>query len=373
MSKHTFLKLLVAFLITQFCVAQKFQDTIPFRDDLGLIIIPISFNGKVKEFAFDTGAQRTLAYEWPSEELKATRKQTTIVSSSGRRTRMKYYKSGTITLGSRKITGHRILNTPANEIFTCYKVDGILGVDIIKKLNWKIDYKNKYLIMYPANFMPPELNEMHALAFDFNSNRPYVYLQRKSSRFQFLLDTGAGGYSNISKKNYNLVGIEDLPQEEVYTGSYDVSGVFTSSAPKVIQFPESISKKVTLSPIIFYNNMKSTKLGNKLWKDKTLFVSLENEMLYVSDSTLKNEYQTYPCFLSLQDDKMVVLKINKNSEAWEQGLRQGTVVEKINGKRFNDFCELTQYQRHLMSMREPIEILLTNGKRIVLNQINYFK
>ena len=32
------------------------QDTIPFRNDLGLIIIPITYNGVEKQFAFDTGA-----------------------------------------------------------------------------------------------------------------------------------------------------------------------------------------------------------------------------------------------------------------------------------------------------------------------------
>ena len=39
-----------------------YQDTIPFRNDLGLIIIPVTFNGVIKQFAFDTGATRSVAY-----------------------------------------------------------------------------------------------------------------------------------------------------------------------------------------------------------------------------------------------------------------------------------------------------------------------
>jgi hypothetical protein len=48
--------LVLALLTVYVSSAQKFQDTIPFRNDLGLIIIPISFNGVEKQFAFDTGA-----------------------------------------------------------------------------------------------------------------------------------------------------------------------------------------------------------------------------------------------------------------------------------------------------------------------------
>ena len=131
-------------------VAQEntvYRDTIPFRNDLGLIIVPITFNGEEKEFVFDTGAQVTLAYSWASTELRKTRKTMTVTSSSGLKSKMRLYKSGTIQFASRKITGHRILNTPQNEIFICHQVDGILGVDIIKRFNWTIDYENKILII----------------------------------------------------------------------------------------------------------------------------------------------------------------------------------------------------------------------------------
>ena len=116
-----------------------FQDTIPFRNDLGLIIIPITFNGIEKQFAFDTGAQYSVAYSWAKEKLQRTSKTININSSSGLRSKMRFYKSGTITLGSKKIRSHRILNAPKNSIFSCYQVDGILGVDIIKEFNWTID------------------------------------------------------------------------------------------------------------------------------------------------------------------------------------------------------------------------------------------
>lgn len=367
-----FMKKLLFLLCLIFCVqfinAQKFQDTIPFRDDLGLIIIPISFNGVEKEFAFDTGADVTIAYGWAKETLKPTKRRIVIRSSSDRSSRWRYYKSGKINLGSRKISGHRILNAPKNEIFTCHKIDGILGTDIIKMLNWKIDYKNKILIMYPSNHFPNDIKNMHELSFYFNKRRPSVFLTKGENRFKFLLDTGAGGSSNISNKDYSLTGLEKLPQIDMFSGSFDVNGIFTSTQPKVIQFPETTSNKVKISPIIYYNDLKSSKIGNKLWRDRSLFMSLKNNKLLVSSSTVKQSWSRYSCSVSFQKGKMRIMSIRKDSEIWKAGARQGDEVLQYNGKVFTDFCGLDTYQRKTMKTGKPITITLVNGKKLSITE-----
>lgn len=367
MKKQLFLVLVL--LAVYSTSAQKFQDTIPFRNDLGLIIIPISFNGVEKQFAFDTGAEHTIAYDWAKNELKKTNKTLTIVSSSSLRSKMHFYNSGTINLGSRKITGHRILNAIRNDIFSCHEIDGILGVDIIKALNWKIDYKNKMLIMYPASHFPESNRLMHELDFTFSNNRPYVYLKRKKNRFQFLLDTGAGGYSNISKRNYNLTNVDEFTKGEMYTGSFDVNGVLTTTKPKILAFPESTSDKVSIAPIIYYNNLKSSKLGNKLWKDQTLFLSLKNKKLLVSSPKINQSYTGYDCSVIYRNDKMVIMGLLKNGSAWNLGIRQGDEVLKINGKIFSDYCSLDQYQRKIMIEEKPFNIQLKNGKIVNVSKL----
>ncbi|WP_299524636.1 aspartyl protease family protein [Winogradskyella sp.] len=360
--------LLVFLLFTQLGFGQKFQDTIPFRNDLGLIIIPVSFNGVEKEFAFDTGAEYSVAYDWARDELKRTNKSLSVVSSSGLRSKMRFYKSGPINIGSRKITGHRILNTAENTIFSCHNIDGILGIDIIKELNWQIDFKQKILVMYPKDYLPNEVDSMHELSFDFIKNHPYVYLKRKENRFKFLLDTGAGISSNISKKEYNLTNIDDFPQVEVYSGSFDVNGVFTATKPKVFQFPESTSKNVMVSPIIYYNDLKSSKIGNDLWKGLSLFLSLQKNKLYVSSSRIKEVYNHYPCYASYYDGAMRIISVVKGSEIWNLGVRQGDEILQYDGKQFSSFCTLDQYQRQLIKSKAPFTIQLKNGETVTISE-----
>ena len=351
-----------------------FQDTIPFRNDLGLIIIPVTFNGVKKQFAFDTGAQYSVAYGWAAETLKKTRRAITINSSSGLKSKMHFYKSGRIEIGSRKVNGHKILNAPKNEIFTCYNVDGILGVDIIKAFNWSIDYKKKILIMHPSNFVPKSVKNMHQLNFNFIKNRPYVYLKLKKNNLRFLLDTGAGGYSNISKRNYNLTNLDDYPKRLFYSGSFDVNGILTSSKPTIIKLKEMRSNNITLSPLIYYNNKKSTKIGNRLWKDKQLFVSLKNKQLYVSDSTINQTYKGFSCSVMYFKGKMRIIRIEIGSDLWNNGARQGDEILKFDGKSFDNFCDLDQYQRNTLQTKSTFNITLLNGKSFtILKTINFQK
>ncbi len=364
MKKQLLFLLFILFL--QNINSQAFQDTIPFRNDLGLIIIPMIFNGEEKQLAFDTGAQYTVSYSWAEKSLKKTRRVITINSSSGLKSKMRFYKSGKVELGSRKISGHKILNAPENDIFSCYKVDGILGVDIIKEFNWVIDYKNQILIMYPSNYTTENVKEMHQLDFIFSNNRPYVFLKHKKNKFRFLLDTGAGGFSNISKRNYNLTGLKDLPQVDMYTGSFDFNGILTSSQPKIFQLSETTSKQVKLSPVVYYNNQKSSKIGNKLWKKQQLFLSLKQQELHVSSSRIIDEFQSFPCSVIFHKGKMRIMKIVKGSDIWNMGLRQGDEVALYDGKKFNDFCSLNQYQRKELKDRKSIDLQLPNGKTVTI-------
>ncbi len=371
MKKAIILLFLCGFAIT--LQAQKpvvFQDTIPFRNDLGIITIPISFNGVEKQFAFDTGAQATVGFSWVEDNLKRTSKTTNVNSSNGSRTKMRFYKSGKIQLGSREITKHRILKANDSEIFTCYNIDGILGVDITQHFNWTIDFENKILIMSPPDFYPEEVKDMHDLDFDFTNNRPSVFMEMNGKKIKFLLDTGARD-SDVNKTAYNLLSIDQYPTTAMYSGFYDVNGTLTKTYNTTVQLPELQSGSVTLSPAVDYGN-QSTKIGNSLWKGKRLFMSLRNDQLYVSDATVKSDVWNYECAAVVKNGKMVVLQIKEGSEAWNLGIRQGDEVISLNGNTFTDFCEFNKYQKQLGKEGKSFEFVLKDGKRITIDKKQVF-
>ena len=371
MKKTIFLLVLCFISITLHAQAPKaFQDTISFRNDLGIIIIPITFNGVEKQFAFDTGAQVTLAFSWAKDELKSTSKKINITSSNGSKTKLRYYKSGVINLGSREIKKHRILRTDDSDIFSCYNIDGVLGVDITQHFNWTIDFKKKILIMSPSDFYPEEVKEMHALDFDYKNTRPSVFMEMNGKKIQFLLDTGARD-SDVKKSQYRFIHLDEYSKTKFYSGFYDFNGTLTKTESTTVLLPEIKSGEVTITPAVDYGK-QTTKIGNSLWKDKRLFLSLKNDELYVSDTSIKDDSWSYDCAAVIKDGKMIVFLIKEGSEAWKLGVRQGDQIKAINGKVFTDFCSLNKYQGQLKKDKKNIEFEFANGKKLTIQRKQLF-
>ncbi|MDH7446451.1 retropepsin-like aspartic protease [Aquimarina sp. 2201CG14-23] len=366
------IKTLILFLICSVSLfAQKpFRDTIPFRNDLGLIIIPIQFNGVEKQFVFDTGATHSVGFSWVKEELKKTSKTQRMTSSSKEKSRLRYYKSDSVNLASARITKHRILKTNDSDIFSCYNIDGILGVDIIAHFNWIINYKEKYVVMYNHDFYPDDLKDMHIIDFDYADKRPYAFLNFNDERLRFLLDTGAT-FSDVYIKNYNQIKALDHKRKDVYSGFYDFNGKLSKEKSSVLEFSNIKTNKIELAGIFDFSK-KSNKIGNSLWGDSTLFLSLKNDKLYTNQLCIEESRKGYGCAFVFENNKITVVKVIVDSEAWKQGLRQGSVIQNINGRTFTDFCSLDSYQRDFLAKEEELSITLPDNSVVILKKENIF-
>jgi hypothetical protein len=362
--------LLLVFLVTSISVLGQtntvLRDTIPFRNDLGLIIISMSFNDVEKEFAFDTGAMKSVAFSWAEDELQRTSKRINVGSSSGSKTRMRFYKSGKINLGSKKISDHLILKVDDSPIFSCHNIDGILGVDITNHFNWEIDYKNKYLVMYEKNYFPEYVNTMSELDLTFKNDRPFVESTINGGAIKLLLDTGASD-SDLNTSNYQITDIDEIPNSSALTGSYDVNGNLTQRESVTIRIPKVTSGDVTMTPVYAYST-SSSKIGNTLWKDKMLFLSLSNERLLVSESELKEESLEYSCGVIFYKGKLQIGQIYKDGTTWKQGVRQGDTVLEVNGMEFSNFCSFDTYQRAYTKTGKDFKILLKNGTELIVKK-----
>ncbi|MEW7292052.1 retropepsin-like aspartic protease [Aquimarina sp. 2304DJ70-9] len=371
--KSKLLFVLISLFSIYLSAQKRFCDTIPFRNDLGLIIVPIQFNGQEKNFIFDTGATHSIGYSWVKDELKTTKKTLVITSSSKSKFRLRYYKSDTVQLASAKITKHRILGAKDSEIFSCYEVDGVLGMDIISHFNWLINYKDQYLVMFDSDFFPQGIDHnMYAIDFKYQDKRPLAFFNLLGKEVKFLVDTGATnsdihiGYKNVIKNlNANT-------KKEIYSTFFDFNGILNTTKSITIKLPEISSKSLKLSPIVDFSE-KSNKIGNSSWQDNSVFMSTKNNKLYCSVNSIDESRESYGCFFIFDNKKMVTAKVIVGSKAWEEGVRRGREVLKINELQFSDFCTIHKFQREIAKQKNKLKVTLDDGKTITLNQELLFK
>ncbi len=371
--KSTLLFLLLSFFSIYLSAQKRFCDTIPFRNDLGLIVIPIQFNGQEKDFIFDTGATHSIGYSWVKDELKATKKTLVITSSSTSKFRLRYYKSDTVKLASTKITKHRILGAKDSDIFSCYDIDGVLGMDIISHFNWLINYKDQYLVMFDSDFFPKEVHQnMYAVDFKYQDKRPSVFFNLLDKQIKFLVDTGASN-SDIHVRYKNVVESLNInSKKETYSAFFDFNGILNTTKSVTIKFPEINSKSLKLRPIVDFSE-KSSKIGNSTWSNNSIFISAKNDKFYCSVNSIDESRESYGCFFIFDNDKIVTIKVIKGSKAWEEGIRQGTEILKINEVEFSDFCDIHKFQKEIAKQKNKLKVTLNDGKTITLNRELIFK
>ena len=118
------------------------QTLISYDNSFGLVVIPVTINGKVYRFVFDTGAQTTVVSKELADNIGLEKQSSVNVSdahSSSQRLSVGVIDS--INLGNfcYNNVGTLINDFQKNAQFSCLKIDGILGMNIIKLNNWKVD------------------------------------------------------------------------------------------------------------------------------------------------------------------------------------------------------------------------------------------
>ena len=131
------------------CSQKRFTDKIPFDDyDLSQIFITVLIQGKPYLFLYDTGAITIISDEIREALNLDLLYQNKMVDASNITHKETFYKLDDLTIGTTKFKNIGVASQNLDKFSQkmCLQIDGILGSNIIRTLNWKIDYKNKQLI-----------------------------------------------------------------------------------------------------------------------------------------------------------------------------------------------------------------------------------
>lgn len=184
--------------------AQDSVATFPFHLDSKLLVFEGKMNGVPTQFAFDTGAGMGMANSLsePLGRLKVKGKKIRLRDSNNQIQKVKTGLTDVLEIGGFRFEKVRSL---VNDMRFLFCMDYfLLGQDVIKQLNWEIDFEN-HLIRVSKSPFPTQPN-WKSFAIRYRGNRPFVSLNFEGDmQPEALVDFG---YTSVMDFPDHLEGIQ---------------------------------------------------------------------------------------------------------------------------------------------------------------------
>ena len=351
------------FLAIPSVVKAQIGDTIKFNCVRNLIVMPVKINGVERHFIFDTGAEKTVILDAISDNLEIVGSQK-VSDSNNKTSKLSIVLIKKLTIGNIDVLDKKCI-TFRNSLFNCMGFEGIIGIDIIQKYDWIIDFKNQLLIRHELN---NNLFDAKNLIFAdcYNKRqRPRIKLAFKNQEtIDFLFDSGS---SRTDIEQGQVGKINDI----ITKTTDDITEVFglnssSTDSSKTIEMPVSLKNKEFKNKIFQTIKRGEAKIGNNFWIDNTLYYSFEKKKLAITSNLNEYEKPSFDVKFKMKEDKMVIGSITFKENIKVFKITNGDVIKSINNLTFTDNCELMKYQQNFTG--NTMELELENGKKITLKR-----
>lgn len=358
------------FLYTVTSKSTNFTETVAFQNTDDQMIIPVTIEGHVYNFLFDTGAVTIISREL-KEQLNLQKMTTNnIMDASGKIQSEEIYSIQKLQLGNITFNNVGTASGDLEKISKafCVPLDGILGTNVMRTCNWKINYQQSTLTFSDKNMAAG--TGFEAIDFEENfSGSPVLRLFLGQYNFKTIMDTGNNKGFNIPE---NLFFMSNKAKTTTLQKGYGSSS-YTLFGNKPTTEYIGILDTIHIDRILFKNQEISISsstlalLGNQFFnRFDSIMINWKKHKLYIPKEVnpMVETYRSYG-FIPLPDNgKLVVGFIWDNSDIQQQGLQLGDRIVAINGKELNevlsdtDWCDI----KNLLTSANDVEIAVIKNE-----------
>ncbi|SHJ33167.1 retropepsin-like aspartic protease [Aquimarina spongiae] len=352
---------------------KNFTTEISYRIIGNLNIIPVEINNNTYQFIFDTGARTTVVNSTIINQINHNIAGTTNIKDANKDTKeLKKVAIPKIRIGEKEFKNPVVISMPTSDYFKrfgCEKIDGIIGYDIIKKVKWKIDPKNKKITLSDQieNFNIQETQ--HKFKLKTTEYVSYIDTKINGSKTKLKLDTGFNKYFCINYPFYEYLKSKSNNIQQVKSQGWVKTSLHgkNNGTLNTIQAESIQIGDITLENQIIYNSKNTPLLlGNGFLNNfitiidiqkKQLFLdpikSLENEKIIDFDLKIGPDYQT----------NRIIVKNIFEEHSLETTIKPGSQIIGVNSVDVSNFtkqelCDFwnTQWKTHHGKSTIRIEI-----------------
>jgi len=352
----------------------NFIDTIPLIVIDDQLYIDAELNGQRFRFNLDTGASQGVVYKGAYIGYWTELGNVVSHDANGRSDTVKVIKLPPFSIGNLVVSDYvaTVLPHPAMRV----KYDGIIGFDIFNKgLCAKIDVANKRLIITDRRHFF-ENEDGYEVRYKLKWFVPYLLVSPFMRHVdEVLFDTGSRPLYTINKEHFDThaykskhvnAQIEDVAEGHLAIGTW---GTEQKDQVVLLRLKRLKWDEFSFKNVRTLTTQGASRIGTGMLQYGSVIINPFRKRITFqpyteADSVVVDNEPPATAFVPI-NGKATVGLIFEHSKAYEAGLRQGDVIQRINGQSIPSFDAFTRYP-FVEGRTYRFEVVNTDGERKTL-------
>ena len=373
--KKVFHLLIVLLPASSFAQSTKI-DSIPFTVSKKLLVFEGYINNVPVDFAFDTGAGLGVANSGMEEKINfiVKHRKKKVNDANLKSISLKNITIQQLSIGSYQFTNIKSVLHDM-EFLQCNKLY-LLGMDVIGKLNWRINFVNNILEVSQTAFTVD--NTFNALSISYKKSRPVIGVTIGNlPPQQCLIDFGYTGIIDIPEsEEINNIFIKKQQQGAATIGlssAMALSGLGKADTVKNIKIdsmliganlfkniPATISEKTNFKiGVGFFANFCNEVVLNHS-KDVYYFTQKSAPVVKLNN---------FDARVSYTNDKLIITAKNISQNSSAANLSMGEEIKSVDGKTIADFTNNCAFLNNFyLNSNSQIIVEKLNGEKIIIKR-----
>ena len=370
-----FFKLLFVACCSVCTVAIQAQDTLAFRFQLGLIVLPGSLNGVPTDFVFDTGSPITITTSSNNQQagINPKKRSRVAIDANDKAKLVPEVAIDAIQFGSHRFGNIKGI-TADMPALACNK-QVLLGQDVIMQRNWLFDFERMHVIISKDSFGVKSNGTLWA--YQLKGGKPHIsFSMAKDTTVDCLIDLGFTGISDagpLSQPAKNILQQKRINQSvvQMIRRSMGLHGYGSAELEDYFVVDTVYLQGKPFSGFLAAADAKSRpKLGAAFFSNTCTQLILHNnrktyELIWKPNAMLQKWLPDVA--IGYNKGQLFVSEKNISVHSTSHDLQVGEVITAVNGKRATDFADECAFLNWWYGNKfRRYEIEKANGKRLVV-------
>lgn len=339
---------------------KKFSDTIWVKGN-DFVVLPIQINGVDKLYMFDTGADLIVSSDLDSTTLSQIKMNVSDIN--GLTTIKKLHRINNVYINGIEISDMFSIELELPEPFLCF-ADGIIGNNLIKSLNWKI--QKDYIVLTNQKIKYDYQKVLKT--FSYGTNCLHINTTINGVNIDSCLIDYGGLYEiklPMTIYTNNFIDFENTNKYQFVKSSYGAHGKGKVDTVIVANCDLEFNGIKINNVNVTFSNRPEKQIGVLFLKRfQSIVLDNAHDKIAFGELDMQNRgSKIYNYDFDLIESKFVV----KNAILKDEVLiKYGDEFININNKSsdsFMDYCEFLKWKKNLME-NEYIELIKNNGEKI---------